>query len=159
MLRSWCCNHAATGAGRIRTDQENYGARKTETRSYMPDFPTGSTHAENLDLTYKEGVAGSTLASPTLKPVQPPLTASAERVVAGSLLRSWRTSGREGSGTPRAVSVASAYQLLTRTITSKGPPWTWAGPRSPGPFLSSSDRSGGAVPYECMGSISLQSLG
>jgi hypothetical protein len=41
LRRVRCCNHAATGAGRIRTEQENYGARKTENRLYMPDFPTG----------------------------------------------------------------------------------------------------------------------
>ena len=41
LRRVRCCNHAATGAGRIRTEQENYGARKAENRLYMPDFPTG----------------------------------------------------------------------------------------------------------------------
>jgi hypothetical protein len=35
------CNRTATGAGRIRTEQENIGAKITENRSYMRDFLTG----------------------------------------------------------------------------------------------------------------------
>jgi hypothetical protein len=36
-----CCNHAATGAGHIRTEQENDGARNGKNRLYMRLFPRG----------------------------------------------------------------------------------------------------------------------
>jgi hypothetical protein len=43
-----CCNRAATGAGHIRTEQENYSARKTENRLYTRDFPTGQYSSGKL---------------------------------------------------------------------------------------------------------------
>ncbi len=36
-----CCNRAATGAERIRTEQENYGARNGKNCLYKRDLPTG----------------------------------------------------------------------------------------------------------------------
>jgi len=60
-----CCNRAATGAGHIGTQQENYGVRNGETAHLCGVFRQGRTHQESFDLTYKEGVAGSNPASPT----------------------------------------------------------------------------------------------
>jgi hypothetical protein len=62
-----CCNHAATGAGRIRTEQENDGARNGKTACICDFFRQGRTHPESFDLTYKEGGAGSNPASLTMK--------------------------------------------------------------------------------------------
>jgi hypothetical protein len=58
---------AATGAGHPRTGQENNGTKITENRLYKRYFRQGRTYPESLDLTYKEEVAGSNPASPTLK--------------------------------------------------------------------------------------------
>jgi hypothetical protein len=38
-----CCNRAATGAGRTRTEQENNGAKNTENRLYKRHFRQGRT--------------------------------------------------------------------------------------------------------------------
>jgi hypothetical protein len=58
----------------LQPEQDASGqSRKTTARerlktAYICEISRqGSTHPENLDLTYKEGVAGSTPASPTLK--------------------------------------------------------------------------------------------
>jgi hypothetical protein len=62
-----CCNRAATGAGHIWTEQENAGARNGKTAHFCEIFRQGRTHQESFDITYKEGVAGSNPASPTLE--------------------------------------------------------------------------------------------
>ena len=41
LRRVSCCNHAATEAERIRTEQESYGARIGKNRLDKLDFPTG----------------------------------------------------------------------------------------------------------------------
>jgi hypothetical protein len=60
-----CCNHAATGAGRTRTEQKNNAMENAKNCLDKRDFRQGSTHLGRFDLTYKEGVAGSNPASPT----------------------------------------------------------------------------------------------
>jgi hypothetical protein len=60
-----CCNRAETEAGHTRTEQENNGARNARNRLDKRDFSTGQYLPESVDLTYKEGGAGSNLASPT----------------------------------------------------------------------------------------------
>jgi hypothetical protein len=41
LRRVRCCNHAATGAGHIRTEQENDGASNAKNRLDKRDFLTG----------------------------------------------------------------------------------------------------------------------
>jgi hypothetical protein len=67
--RTACCNRAATGAGHTRTEQENDGPRNARNRLYERFSRRGSTYLESIDLTYKEEVAGSKPASPTLQKV------------------------------------------------------------------------------------------
>ena len=47
--------------------QENNSAKNTENRLYKRYFRQGRTYPESVDLTYKEEVAGSNPASPTLE--------------------------------------------------------------------------------------------
>jgi hypothetical protein len=67
-----CCNRAATGAGRMRTEQENDGARNAKNRLYKRGFPRGQYSTGKLRLTYKEEVSGSNPASPTSKSSRSP---------------------------------------------------------------------------------------
>jgi hypothetical protein len=60
-----CCNRAATGAGRTRTEQESTGARNVKNCLLMQHSRRESIYQEYVDLTYKEEVAGSNPASPT----------------------------------------------------------------------------------------------
>jgi hypothetical protein len=62
-----CCNRAATGTGHTWTEQENNGARNAKNCLDKEISRQGSTHPESFDLTYKEEVAGSNPASPTMK--------------------------------------------------------------------------------------------
>jgi hypothetical protein len=67
LRRVSCCNHAATGAVHTRTEQESNSARNAKNRLDKRIFRQNRTYPESFDLTYKEGVAGSNPASPTIK--------------------------------------------------------------------------------------------